>query len=61
MPLNEFEKSEEGGEKAWENAAPHLSELAGVLKENGGPFFLGKTGPVRRFHRCRVLTVLEAP
>jgi glutathione S-transferase len=43
MPLDEFEKSEKGGEKAWENAAPNLSQLARVLKENGGPFFLGKT------------------
>jgi glutathione S-transferase len=43
MPLDEFEKSDKGGEKAWENAEPHLSELAKVLKENGGPFFMGET------------------
>jgi glutathione S-transferase len=43
MPLDEFENSENGGEKAWENAVPHLSELAQRLKENGGPFFMGKT------------------
>ena len=43
MTLEELEKSEKGGEKAWESAAPHLSELAGLLKENGGSFFMGTT------------------
>ena len=42
MPLAELEKSEKGGGKAWENAAPHLSELAGLLRENEGPFFMGE-------------------
>jgi glutathione S-transferase len=43
MPLDEFEKSEQGGETAWENATPHLRELAELLKEDGGPFFMGQT------------------
>lgn len=43
MLLDDFEKSEKGGEKAWENAVPHLNEVAQALKENGGPFFMGKT------------------
>jgi glutathione S-transferase len=43
MPLDEFEKSEKGGEHAWENATPHLRELAELLKEGGGPFFMGQT------------------
>ena len=42
MPLDELEKSEKGGEAAWKNAGPHLSELAVLLKENDGPFFLGE-------------------
>ena len=43
MLLDELEKSEKGGENAWKNATPHLSELAKLLKENGGPFFSGRT------------------
>ena len=43
MPLDELEKSEKGGENAWESAAPPLSKLAELLKENGGPFFRGET------------------
>src|ERR1700728_4795 len=43
MPLDELEKSEKGGENAWKNATPHLTELAELLKENGGPFFSGET------------------
>lgn len=43
MPLDELERSEKGGETAWENASPHIRELADLLKENGGPFFMGKT------------------
>jgi glutathione S-transferase len=42
MPLNEFEKSEKGGEHAWEKATPHVRELAELLKEDGGPFFMGQ-------------------
>jgi len=41
MPLSEFEKSDKGGEVAWEGAAPHFKELADLLKENGGPYFMG--------------------
>ena len=43
MSLDEFEKSERGGEQAWENTEPHLRELAKLLKESGGPFLMGKT------------------
>jgi len=42
MPLDEFEKSEKGGEAAWKGADGPLKELAALLKENGGPFFMGK-------------------
>jgi hypothetical protein len=44
MPLDEFEKSEKGGETAWENVRPVLEEVASLLKENGGPFFMGQDG-----------------
>lgn len=42
MPLDEFEKSENGGEKAWEKATPHLTDLAELLKQTGGPYFMGE-------------------
>ena len=41
-----FEQLEEerGGEPAWENAKPHLEDMARLLKENSeGPFFMGST------------------
>ena len=44
MSLDEVEKSKEGGEKAWENVKPALEEVASLLKENGGPFFMGEQG-----------------
>ena len=44
MSLDELEKSKEGGEKAWENVKPALEEVATLLKENGGPFFMGEQG-----------------
>jgi glutathione S-transferase len=43
MTLDELEKSDQGGEAAWEAALPHLQELAQMLKENGGPYFMGAT------------------
>jgi hypothetical protein len=42
MPLDELEKSEDGGEKAWENIKPVLKEVASLLKETEGLFFMGK-------------------
>ena len=45
MPLRQFEK-EHGGDKAWEEATPALKEAGDMLRANGGPFFLGKTGRV---------------
>jgi glutathione S-transferase len=42
MTLDELEKSDKGGEGAWEAALPHLQELAQMLKEKGGPYFMGK-------------------
>lgn len=44
MPLDELEKSENGGEKAWENVKPVLEEVASLLNETEGPFFMGKEG-----------------
>ena len=44
MPLDELEKSEKGGEVAWKGAEGPLGEMAALLKENGGPFFMGKEG-----------------
>ncbi|KAF2274563.1 uncharacterized protein EI97DRAFT_435102 [Westerdykella ornata] len=40
MSLTQFEK-EKGGDKAWEAAEAPVKELAGILKKNGGPYFLG--------------------
>jgi hypothetical protein len=47
MPLDEFEKSEEGGEKAWENVKPALEDVGTLLKQTEGPFFMGKEGECR--------------
>ncbi|KAL8949989.1 MAG: hypothetical protein Q9183_007558, partial [Haloplaca sp. 2 TL-2023] len=41
MPLSQLEK-EKGGEPAWEEAKPVLQEAGKLLKENDGPFFMGK-------------------
>jgi len=43
MSLDELEKSEKGGENAWENAKPGFKELAELLCETEGPFFMGET------------------
>ena len=43
MTLDELEKSGKGGEKAYDNAMPHLKELAELLNETKGPFFMGET------------------
>ena len=43
MPLDQFEK-EFGGEDAWENVKPPMKELGALLKAEGGPFLMGKTG-----------------
>lgn len=43
MPLSQVEK-EKGGESAWEAAEPKWKELGALLKAEGGPFFMGKTG-----------------
>ena len=45
MPLSQFEK-EHGGDKAWEEATPAFKEVGDMLRANGGPFLLGKTGNV---------------
>ncbi|RYC57993.1 hypothetical protein CHU98_g8228 [Xylaria longipes] len=43
MPLEQFVQ-ENGGDKIWTNAAPHLQNITAMLKENDkGPFFLGDT------------------
>jgi len=42
MPLSQIEK-EKGGEAPWEAAKQPIKELADLLKEQGGPFFLGQT------------------
>lgn len=44
MPLDEFEKSEKGGDMAWASAEPGFQKLAELLTKNpDGPFFLGAT------------------
>lgn len=43
MPLSQLEK-EKGGESAWKAAEPKWKELGTLLKAEGGPFFMGKTG-----------------
>ena len=43
MPLSQFEK-EKGGEGAWKVAEPKWKEMGELLKAEGGPFFMGKTG-----------------
>ncbi len=43
MPLTEYAKTFDV-EKAWEVATPAIHKLGAKLKENGGPYFLGKTG-----------------
>ena len=43
MPLAQVEK-EQGGNKGWEGAIPYLKETGDMLRAEGGPFLLGKTG-----------------
>lgn len=43
MPLSQLE-NEKGGESAWKIAEPKWKELGSLLKAEGGPFFMGKTG-----------------
>ena len=52
MPLQQFEK-EQGGDKAWEKAASTFKEVGDILRANGGPFVLGKTGRVAFFLNMR--------
>ena len=52
MPLSQWEK-EQGGEKAWEKAGPGFKEVGDILRANGGPFLLGKTGRVAFFFNLR--------
>ncbi|ORY57825.1 uncharacterized protein BCR38DRAFT_448764 [Pseudomassariella vexata] len=42
MPVDEYH-AEEGGDKAWKRAREILPKVTEMLKENEGPFFLGKT------------------
>ncbi len=50
MPLTQLEK-EKGGESAWKAAEPKWKELGTLLKAQGGPFFMGKTGKhIRSLH-----------
>lgn len=44
MSLDELEKSDVGGEKAWESVKSVLGEVASLLKDIEGPFFVGKEG-----------------
>ncbi|KAI1432868.1 putative glutathione S-transferase [Xylaria sp. CBS 124048] len=41
-PLDQFVQ-ERGGEKAFRAGAPYLQQITALLKENGGPFFMGQT------------------
>jgi glutathione S-transferase len=50
MPLEVLGK-EKGGEQAWEAATPHLKEMAELLNETEGPYFMGKEGEHPTFLR----------
>ena len=54
MPLRQWEK-EHGGDKAWEEVTPALKEAGDMLRANGGPFLLGKTGRVAFSFNLRYL------
>lgn len=45
-PLHKVQE-EKGGEAAWKAGEESWKELAALLKEKGGPFFLGETGMYR--------------
>ena len=47
MPLSQWER-EKGGEGAWKASEPKWKELGELLKAEGGPFFMGKTGEAYR-------------
>ena len=42
MPLAQLER-EKGGESAFEEAEPGFKKVGEMLREKGGPFFLGET------------------
>ncbi|KAL9059338.1 MAG: hypothetical protein Q9162_001207 [Coniocarpon cinnabarinum] len=42
MPLDEYEK-QKGGEHVWDDAKPGFEQMASLLHENEGPFFMGQT------------------
>ena len=52
MPLEQWEK-EHGGDKAWEKATPTFEEVGDMLRAQGGPFLLGKTGRAAFFFNLR--------
>ncbi len=53
MNLSQLEE-EKGGERAWGAAEPKWKELGDLLKAEGGPFFMGKTGRcIGGFHSFR--------
>ena len=41
-PLEEYHKLN-GGDEKWQDVKPAYEELGGLLRKNGGPYFLGKT------------------
>jgi len=43
MPLEQIER-EKGTEQCWEEMKPIARDLGDLLREKGGPFFLGETG-----------------
>jgi hypothetical protein len=43
MPLSQLEK-EKATEERWEEAKEGIIETAELLKQKGGPYFLGTTG-----------------
>lgn len=42
MPLAQLER-EKGGEQGWTAVEPFLKDLGQLLRDHGGPFFMGKT------------------
>lgn len=51
MPLPQFGK-EQGGDDAWKRAEPAFQEVGKLLKAEGGPFLMGKTGSSPRSCSC---------
>lgn len=59
MPLDELEKSKKGGETAWANLRDPMGELAQLLKQEDGPFFLASGVSYADFNLAGLWRCLE--